>query len=123
MLVVLCLLVVITRSAAQSSGIDTKLATQYFRQLKQTSDRDGGKTWGLPLYGPLMFVDPKTGNIVANQADLEHKLVPQDGVFTGKLPTEISPANTAIDWAGVHWTMVMWPVAEFRQARERLLLH
>jgi hypothetical protein len=123
MLVVLCLLVVITRSAAQSSGIDTKLATQYFRQLKQTSDRDGGKTWGLPLYGPLMFVDPKTGNIVANQADLEHKLVPQDGVFTGKLPTEISPANTAIDWAGVHWTMVVWPVAEFRQARERLLLH
>jgi hypothetical protein len=70
-----------------------------------------------------MFVDPKTGNIVANQADLEHKLVPQDGVFTGKLPTEISPANTAIDWAGVHWTMVMWPVADFRQARERLLLH
>jgi hypothetical protein len=123
MLVVLCLLVVITRSAAQSSGIDTKLATQYFRQLKQTSDRDGGKTWGLSLYGPLMFVDPKTGNIVANQADLEHKLVPQDGVFTGKLPTEISPANTAIDWAGVHWTMVMWPVADFRQARERLLLH
>ena len=123
MLVVLCLLVVITSATAQSSGIDTKLATQYFRQLKQTSDRDGGKTWGLSLYGPLMFVDSKTGNIVANQTDLEHKLVPQDGVFIGKLPNEISPANTAIDWAGVHWTMVMWPVADFRQARERLLLH
>src|SRR5205085_11115944 len=34
-----------------------------------------------------------------------------------------NPANTAIDWAGVHWTMVMWPVSEFRQPRERLLLH
>jgi len=122
-LVVLSLLVFITCSAAQSPGIDTKLAAQYFRQLKQTSDRDGGKTWGLALYGPVMFVDPRTGNAVANQADLEHKLVPQDRVFTGKLPSEISPANTAIDWAGVHWTMVMWPVAEFRQARERLLLH
>jgi hypothetical protein len=121
--IVATLLVSITCSAAQPSSIDTKLATQYFQQLKQTSDREGGKTWGLSLYGPIIFVDPRTGNVVANQADLEHKLVAQDGVFVGKLPTEISPANTAIDWAGVHWTMVMWPVSEFRQARERLLLH
>jgi hypothetical protein len=109
--------------ATAQSAIDTKVATQYFRQLKQTSDRDGGKTWGLPLYGPIMFVDPESGNIVANHADLEHKLTAQDDVYVGKLPTEISPANTAIDWGGVHWTMVMWPVAEFRQPRERLLLH
>lgn len=122
-LVVLNLLVFITCSAAQSASIDIKLATQYFRQLKETSDRDAGKTWGVPLYGPVMFVDPETSDVVTNQADLEHKLAPQDGVFTGKLPKEISPANTAFDWAGVHWTMVMWPVPEFRQARERLLLH
>ncbi|HEV8169442.1 MAG TPA: hypothetical protein VGP59_08845, partial [Pyrinomonadaceae bacterium] len=121
--VVLGLLVFVMCSAAQSASIDTKLATQYFRQLKQTSDHDGGRTWGLALYGPVMFVDPRTGDVVANQADLEHKLVARDGVFTGKLPGEISPANTAIDWAGVHWTMVMWPVSELRQPRERLLLH
>jgi len=70
-----------------------------------------------------MFVDPRTGNVVTNQADLQHKLVPQDGVFVGTLPREINPANTATDWAGVHWTMVMWPVSELRQPRERLLLH
>src|ERR1043166_2566345 len=121
--VVCLLLVLITWPAAQASSIDTKLAAQYFQQLKQTSDRDGGKTWGLPLYGPIMLVDPRTGNIVANQADLEHKLVSQDAVFIGQLPKEINPANTAIDWAGVHWTMVMWPVAELPQPRERLLLH
>jgi hypothetical protein len=117
------LLVFVTASPAQFRSIDTKLATHYFQQLKQTSERDGGKTWGLTLYGPIMFVDPRSGSIVANQADLEHKLKPEDGVFVGTLPREISPANTAIDWAGVHWTMVMWPVSEFRQARERLLLH
>lgn len=122
-LAVVTLLLFITSVAAQSSSIDTKLVAQYFRQLKQTSDRDGGKTWGLALYGPIMFIDPRTGNVVANQADAEHKLAPQDGVFVGKLPNEINPANTAIDWAGVHWTMVMWPVAELRQPRERLLLH
>jgi len=117
------LLAFVTCSAAQSSSIDTKLAAQYFRQLKQTSDRDGGKTWGLSLYGPIMFVEPRSGKVVTNQADFEHKLVPQDGVFVGTLPSNINPANTAFDWAGVHWTMVMWPVSEFRQARERLLLH
>jgi hypothetical protein len=122
-LVLASLLVFVTAAATQSPVIDTKLAAQYFQQLKQTSDRDGGKTWGLSLYGPIMFVDPRSGNIVANQADLEHKLTPQDGVFVGTLPREVNPANTAFDWAGIHWTMLMWPVAEFRQPRERLLLH
>jgi hypothetical protein len=117
------LLAIFTCSAAQSYGIDTKLASQYFQQLKQTSDRDGGKTWGLALYGPIMFVDPRSGNVVANQVDLEHKLTPQGDVFVGTLPREMNAANTATDWAGVHWTMVMWPVSDFRQPRERLLLH
>ena len=48
-LAVSSLFLFITWTAAQSSGIDTKLATQYFQQLKQTSDRDGAKTWGLAL--------------------------------------------------------------------------
>ena len=112
-----------TSSPAQSTGIDTRLAAQYFRQLKQTSDLEGGRTWGVPLYGPILFVDPNSNKVVANQADLEHKLAPEAGVFVGALPKEISPANTDLDWAGVHWTMVMWPVSEFRQPRERLLLH
>jgi hypothetical protein len=123
LLAVVSLLAFVTCAAAQSSSIDTKLALRYFQELKQTSDRDAGKTWGLPLYGPLFFVDPRSRSLVANQADLERKLTPQDGVFVGTLPNDINPANTALDWAGVHWTMVLWPVSEFRQPRERLLLH
>jgi len=110
-------------TSAQSSSIDLKLATEYFSQLKQTSDRDAGRTWGEALYGPILFVDPGTQTVVANQADREQKLTSQDGLFVGSLPREISPANTAIDWSGVHWTMVTWPVSDFRQPRERLLLH
>jgi len=121
--IIVTVLVFVTCAAGQSSSIDTKLAAQYFRQLKQTSDRDGGKTWGLALYGPMLLVDSDSHSVVANQADLEQKLSPQDGVFVGKLPNEINVANYALDWAGVHWTMVMWPVSDFRQPRERLLLH
>ena len=122
-LAVASVLVFVTCTAAQYSTIDTKLAAQYFQQLKQTSDRDGGKTWGVALYGPMLLVDSDSRNVVANQADLEHKLSPQDGVFVGKLPNEVNVANYALDWAGVHWTMVIWPVSDFRQPRERLLLH
>ena len=122
-LIIVTLLVLVTSAAAQSTSIDTKLAAQYFRQLEETSKRDGGKTWGLSLYGPIILVDPDSRDVVANQSDLENKLESRDGVFVGKLPNEKSPANTAFDWAGVHWTMVVWPVSEFRQARERLLLH
>lgn len=57
---VVSLLTFIDHATAQSSSsIDTKLARQYFSELKQTSDRDGGKTWGLPLYGAMMFFDPR----------------------------------------------------------------
>ena len=35
---------------------------------------------------PLLFVDPDTRNAVANQAGLESKLIPMDGVFAGKAP-------------------------------------
>ena len=122
-MIIVSLLLFVTCLAAQSTSIDTKLAAQYFRQLEQTSARDGGKTWGLPLYGPIILVDPRTRDVVANQADRENKLASRDGVFAGTLPNEMNPANTDIKWAGVHWTMVMWPVSEFRQARERLLLH
>src|SRR5438309_2212396 len=111
LLIAVWIFVLETYSFAQSGGIDTRLAKQYFEQLKQTSDRDAGETWGRSLYGPILFLDPGTHKVVANQADLEQKLVAQDRVFVGTLPNEISPANTAIDWAGVHWTMVMWPVS------------
>jgi hypothetical protein len=32
-------------------------------------------------------------------------------------------ANTALDWAGKRWTMVMWPLPVNSQPRERLLAH
>jgi hypothetical protein len=103
--------------------IDLPLAHRYFEQVKQTSDADGGRMWGVPLYGAIFFVDPSTREVVADQADAQGVLKLKDGVWTGVLPDELSPANTAIDWLGVRWTMVMWPVNDFRQPRERLLLH
>ena len=113
-LVIASLLLFVTCAAAQSTSIDTKLAAQYFAQLKQTSERDGGKTWGLPLYGPMILVDPRSRDVVANQADRENKLVSRDGVFVGTLPNEICRrssncstrlmAASGCRWSGEHWS-------------------
>src|SRR5271168_2909081 len=96
--------------------IDLTKAAQYFAEAQQLSAADGGWLWGVALYGPMFFVDAETRAVVANQADAEGKLTQRGAVWTGKLPQEIGPANTAIQWAGVHWTMMMWPLLANRRA-------
>jgi hypothetical protein len=108
---------------AQQNGIDTALAARYFHEAEAASRQAGGALWTVPLYGPMFFVDPATQEVVANQADREGKLQAKDGVFVGKLPPEMAPANTATRWAGMDWTMVVWPLPERRQPRLRLMMH
>lgn len=117
------LLALVLFCGSARAQIELSLARQYFGQMKQTSDRDAGRTWGVPLYGPIFFVDPSTHAVVADRADSEGVLKPDNGVWTGVLPDHLSPANTAIDWLGVRWSMVMWPVNQYRQPRESLLVH
>ncbi len=101
-----------TRMAAQTPAIDASKARQYFAEAKALSERDNGTLWKVPLCGPLLFVDYSARYAVANQADTEGKLKPFDGVFAGTAPPELGVANTAMKWAGVEWTMVIWPLPE-----------
>lgn len=109
--------------AAQTPAIDPAKARQYFAEAKALSDRDNGALWKVQLCGPLLFVDPSTRYAVANQPDAEGKLKPLDGVFAGTAPEELGVANTAMKWAGVEWTMVMWPLPQYKQPRLRLVMH
>jgi hypothetical protein len=109
--------------AAETPAVDTAKARQYFAEAKAASDRDNGSLWKVPLCRPLLFVDYGTRYAVANQPDAEDKLKPLEGVFVGTAPAELGVANTATKWAGVEWTMVMWPVPQYKQPRIRLMLH
>ena len=108
---------------AQVPPIDAAKARQYFAEAKALSDSDNGALWKVPLCGPLLFVDYSTRYTVANQADAEGRLKPLDGVFAGTAPEELGVANTATKWAGIEWTMVMWPLPQYKQPRMRLMLH
>lgn len=109
--------------AAQSQSIDLVVAKRYFDEARKICESDAGKLWGKSLCGPLLFADPDTRSLAANQADSQSPLRAQNGVFVGKLPEEVNIANTATSWAGVHWTMVMWPLPESPTRRARLLMH
>ena len=110
-------------AVAQTPPIGAAKARQYFTEAKALSDKENGALWKVSLCGPLLFVDPATRYAVANQADAEGQLKPLDGVFAGTAPKELGFANTATKWAGVEWTMVLWPLPTYKQPRMRLMLH
>lgn len=116
-------------SSAQS--IPTSEAAAAFATAREVSDRDAGRTWGMPVCGPILFADPATREVVANRADAEGRLTPRPAVgasaspvvWGGTLPPELPIANTAVDWAGVRFTMVMWPLPGETRRRAQLLAH
>ena len=108
---------------AMCQNIDPVLARQYFQQADSICRKDNGRLWGVSLCGPMLFVDPASHMAVANQADGEGQLSPTNGVFQGKLPQSVNVSNTAIQWAGVKWTMIAWPLPSNASERGILMAH
>ena len=71
----------------------------------------------------MMFVDASARAIVANERDAKGLLHEESGLWVGKLAPEDNPANTAVQFGGKRWSMVLWPVSDNRYARQRLLMH
>ncbi|MDT5062379.1 MAG: hypothetical protein QOH63_2838 [Acidobacteriota bacterium] len=110
--------------AQETQGIDLALAQKYFREAERICKQDNGQLWGHSLCGPMIFFEPKTRMVVANQSDLEGRLTRKGDVFVGRLPDEANPANTAITWAGVRWSMIFWTaLADDKYDLDRLMIH
>lgn len=107
----------------QTPAVDPQLAAQYFDEARALSAVDAGKLWGIPVYAPMIFVEPTTRQAVANVQDAEGRLQKQGNVFVGTLPPEMIIANHATRWSGTYWTMVRWPLPENRYVRRRLIAH
>jgi hypothetical protein len=116
-------LVCVLPAATAAPRIDLTLAAQYFQEARALSEKDRGELWGVPLGGPMMFVEPVSRSIIANQSDDENQLTRQGEVFVGRLPQSQNIANTAVHWAGVHWTMIPWPLPRDKHDRAALMMH
>ncbi|MEN6618243.1 MAG: hypothetical protein ABFC28_01905 [Rikenellaceae bacterium] len=71
----------------------------------------------------MLLVNPQTREIFANEPDSCGVLVKRGSIYTGILPIEINFANTAIDWNGKSWAMIILPLPHNKQSRINLLAH
>ena len=96
---------------------------QIFTDLRNYLEKENGKLWNHQLYGSLMLVNYDTRVIIANVCDNSGVLEKNGSVYTGILPDEINIANTAFDWNGKRWTMVVLPLPDDKFERQNLLAH
>lgn len=105
------------------SPIKLDAAGQQFQAAQEICEADGGRFWGVSLCGPIMFVDPQSRQVVANQRDGEGALKEEGGVFLGSLPAAVDIANTPTQWSGVLWTQLIWPLPDDVSRRNTMLAH
>ena len=79
--------------------------------------------WEVDLYGPLLFVDPNTRQIYANEPDIFGLLKSDRNLYTGILPDDVPIANTALEWGGKRWAMIMLPLPNDKNERLTLIVH
>jgi hypothetical protein len=112
------------RTSSQTRALDAGRAARYFDEARALCRRDGGVLWGKSLCGPMMFADPATRAVFASEPDGEGVLKRSGEVFVGTLPPRVNVANTAVEWAGVNWMVVLstaLPEDEYRRAN--LMMH
>lgn len=94
----------------------------FFDELK-TAAHANTELWNKDLYGPTILIDPESRTFFANEQDQEGSLQPNGGIYSGILPGKINIANTAIDWNGKKWAMIMLPLTHNKHNRINLLAH
>lgn len=94
----------------------------YFKEIKKITT-ENTDFWGVDLYGPILLVIPESRSIFANAATPSNALEKKGQVFIGRLPDEISIANTCVKWEGKSWAMVVLPLPNNQSERMNLLTH
>lgn len=121
-----CFLVMVSPNAYTFKTTDDNNHKQILVTIQEYQSRcqlPKWQIWGRTLCGPLLFVDPQTRKLYASTADKQGLLKKQNELFTGLLPAHETIANTAKEWAGVHWSMIMLPLPAGIENQMSLLAH
>jgi hypothetical protein len=102
-------------------SIDIAAARRAIADATRLCTADAGRLWGASLCGPVLLVDPATRDAVASRTATT--FAEHEGVFVGRVPDTLTVANTALDWNGTRWIVLLWPLPDDHAARGRLLMH
>ncbi len=112
-----------TNKTVEITKSDLEYYNSVFYNLKEHLTKEDGKLWNHRLYGSIILVNRDNRTIIANEKDSKGILTKNGEVYTGVLPNEINIANTAFNWNGKRWTMVMLPMPKDYNERLNLLTH
>jgi hypothetical protein len=96
---------------AVALALDPREVQPKLAEARRFCEPGGLRLWNRSLCGPMVAVDPRTRQYVTEAGE------------SGQLPPEQNVANTAFDWRGQKWTMVLWPLPVDEAARRALLAH
>lgn len=119
LLVVSSFLASVIIASAQVENYEETFAA-YFKEISTTTDQFKN-LWDIDLYGPILIVNPFTRQIYSNYQDDKGLLKPAGTIYSGYLPTEVIIGNTAVEWNGKRWAMILLPYIS-KDLKDRLNL-
>jgi hypothetical protein len=108
---------------ARAQSVDTVAASAALNTFGANCRAVGEKLWRHSLCGPHVLVHPPTRTALASRPDPGGAFAPVSGVYAGRLPDGMMTANTAVEWGGQTWAMVLLPLPADEFARLSLLAH
>lgn len=106
----------------QKSTVSVDSISMFYNEFKIEAKKKID-LWNKDLYGPILLIDSKTRTIFSNEPDESGILKADGNIYTGVLPDKINIANTAINWNGKRWAMMMLPLPKNKYDRIGLLAH
>ncbi|UII21301.1 hypothetical protein [Fulvivirga ligni] len=94
-----------------------------FQDVDSVLKLDNGVMWGEKLNGPIIIVDADTRVFYSNEDSDIKGFKAVGSIFTDSLPDAINTANTALNWNGKRWSMLVLPLPERGVARNNLVIH
>lgn len=112
----------IQSSFGQKTSTFQDSIANYLNEIKIETNKHQ-QLWSTDLYKPILLVNPNTRQVFTNFPDKAGILLPIGKIYSGILPNEINIANTAFNWNGIRWAMIMLPLPVNKQERINLLAH
>ncbi len=98
-------------------------ASGAYRDLETICAEDRGRLWGVDVCGPMLVVDPGTRATWASETDSQGIFTNAGTGWIGTLPSDVIVANTAANWDGRVWIMLLAPLPEDAIERRVLVAH
>lgn len=106
-----------------AQSVDTVAATSALSRFAAACYTQGDALWGRSLCGPIVLVHEPTRAAIANAPDPDGTFRRDGQFWFGTLPAGVGVANTAVQWGGTPWAMVLLPLPTDEFAQLSLMAH